>query len=61
MYIVRSGAADKFDSLVHELNQNPIDILNGVGLSATQFRDPDTYIAYSRLADLMETAALQCN
>ncbi len=61
MYIVRSGAADKFDRLVHDLNQNPIDILNRVGLSATQFRDPDTYIAYSRLADLMEIAALQCN
>ncbi|MDF5554959.1 AraC family transcriptional regulator, partial [Vibrio parahaemolyticus] len=34
MYIVRSGAADKFDSLVSELGQNPQEIMADVGLSA---------------------------
>ncbi|MCA0936626.1 AraC family transcriptional regulator [Vibrio alginolyticus] len=60
MYIVRSGAADKFDSLVSELGQNPIEIMKQVGLSAAQFRDPDTYIANSRLAELLENAAILC-
>lgn len=60
MDIVRSGAADKFDSLVSELGQNPIEIMKQAGLSAAQFRDPNTYIANSRLAELMEVAALRC-
>ncbi len=60
MYIVRSGAADKFDSLVSELGQNPIEIMKQAGLSAAQFRDPDTYIANSRLAELLEIAAMRC-
>ncbi len=60
MYIVRSGAADKFDSLVSELEQNPIEIMKQAGLSAAQFRDPDTYIANSRLAELLEIAAIRC-
>ncbi|MGP8305762.1 AraC family transcriptional regulator ligand-binding domain-containing protein [Vibrio sp. YIC-376] len=60
MYIVRSGAADKFDSLVSEHGQNPIEIMKQAGLSAAQFRDPDTYIANSKLAELLEIAAKRC-
>ncbi|TOQ99527.1 helix-turn-helix transcriptional regulator [Vibrio parahaemolyticus] len=60
MHIVRSGAADKFDSLVSELGQNPVEIMVAVGLSAAQFRDPDTYLAYPRLAELLEEAAARC-
>lgn len=60
MYIVRSGAADKFDSLVSEHGQNPIEIMKHVGLSEAQFRDPDTYIANSKLAELLEVAAILC-
>lgn len=60
MYIVRSGAADKFDSLVSEHGQNPIEIIKQAGLSAAQFRDPDTYIANSKLAELLEVAAKRC-
>lgn len=60
MHIVRSGAADKFDSLVSELGQNPVEIMAAVGLSAAQFRDPDTYLAYPRLAELLEEAAARC-
>ncbi|NIY82396.1 AraC family transcriptional regulator [Vibrio hepatarius] len=60
MHIVRSGAADKFDSLVSELGQNPVEIMAAVGLSAAQFRDPDTYLAYPKLAELLEEAAVRC-
>ncbi len=60
MYIVRTGASDKFNELVIDFGQNPISIINQVGLCSAQFRDPNTYIAYSRLADLMEEAARQC-
>lgn len=60
MYIVRSGAVDKFDSLVSELAQNPVDMMTTVGLSAAQFRDHDTYLAYPKLAELLEEAAYRC-
>ncbi|MFB9135667.1 helix-turn-helix domain-containing protein [Vibrio olivae] len=60
MYIVRSGAADKFSELVTDLGQNPIALMNQVGLTSAQFRDPDTYIASSKLAELLEIAALYC-
>jgi len=61
MYIVRSGAVDKFDSLVSSMNENPIHIMNKSGLDESQFRDPDTYIAYPRLAALLQIAATECH
>ena len=60
MAIVRSGAAQEFDRLTLEFEQNPNEIMSEVGLALSQFRDPDTYIAYSRLADLLEVAAAKC-
>lgn len=60
MGIVRTGAADKFNELVAEFGHNPISIINEAGLCSAQFRDPNTYIACSKLAELLEIAALRC-
>ncbi|MCB2382831.1 AraC family transcriptional regulator [Shewanella sp. SR1] len=60
MYLVRSGAVGQFEQLVLELGENPIEIMQQAGLRQAQFRDPNTYIAYARLAELLEIAALRC-
>ncbi|MBD1572576.1 AraC family transcriptional regulator [Vibrio sp. S17_S38] len=60
MHLVRSGAATQFEQLVLELNKNPIQLMHKVGLRQAQFRDPNTYLAYPKLAELFELAATQC-
>lgn len=60
MHLVRSGAAENLEQLVLELGENPIDLIRSAGLSQSQFRDPNTYIAYHKLADLMELCAIRC-
>lgn len=60
MYLVRSGAVAQFEQLVLELGENPIEMIHQAGLRQAQFRDPNTYIAYPRLAELLEIAAQRC-
>ena len=60
MYLVRSGAAAGLEQLVHELGGNPIDLIRSAGLSQSQFRDPDNYIAYDKLAGLLESCSRRC-
>ena len=60
MYLVRSGAVAGLEQLVHELGGNPIDIIRSAGLSQSQFRDPDNYIAYDKLAGLLEICSQRC-
>lgn len=59
MYRVRSGAAELIEPLIHEAGGNAIELILAAGLRQSQFRDPDTYIAYDKLADLMERCASQ--
>ncbi|MFV0594925.1 helix-turn-helix domain-containing protein [Shewanella sp.] len=60
MYLVRSGAVAQFEQLVLELGENPIEMIHQAGLRQAQFRDPNTYVAYPRLAELLEIAAQRC-
>lgn len=60
MHLVRSGAVAHFEQLVLELGDNPIQIMQQVGLRQAQFRDPNTYVAYSSMAELLEVAAQRC-
>ena len=60
MYRVRSGAIEGMAGLARQLGANPIEIIQEVGLSESQFRDPDTYIPYDKLADIMELCATHC-
>ena len=58
--MVRSGAAVQFEEFVRELGYNPVTLIRDAGLFQAQFRDPNTYIAYGRLARLLENASQVC-
>ena len=60
MYLVRSGAISGFHGLVSQLGHNPITMIRRVGLTPGQFRDDNTYISYTKMAELLETAAHIC-
>ena len=60
MFLVRSGAIEGFTRLVTELGGNPVRLLSAAGLSTTLLRDPNTYLPYSKLAELLELAAIAC-
>ncbi|MFV0574199.1 MAG: helix-turn-helix domain-containing protein [Vibrio sp.] len=59
MYLVRSGAASNFESLTLELGVNPIQLMHQVGLRQAEFRDPNTYISYAKLIELLELASIK--
>lgn len=61
MFLVRSGAIVGFTRLLTELGQNPVSLLTAAGLSSTLLRDPNTYLPYSKLAELLELAATACD
>lgn len=60
MPMVRSGALAFFEKQVFDLGENPLQIIRDAGLYQAQLRDPDTYIDYARMADLLELAAWRC-
>ena len=60
MFLVRSGAVDGFDTLVRELGGNPVQLIVEAGLTPAQFRNPNTYISYSKVAELLELGAQAC-
>ncbi len=60
MFLVRSGAINGYERLVTELGQNPVSLMAEVDLSHAQFRNPNTYISYNRLAQLLEITADAC-
>ncbi|GGO88882.1 AraC family transcriptional regulator [Marinobacterium nitratireducens] len=60
MYRVRSGGIAGFVELVRQLGANPFELIEQAGLGHAQLRNPDTYIPYPRLAELLELAAHRC-
>lgn len=61
MFLVRSGAIEGFSQVVNRLGGNPISLMSAAGLSQAQLRNPNTYISYSKLAELLEITASDCN
>ncbi|GAB3091223.1 AraC family transcriptional regulator [Aestuariicella hydrocarbonica] len=61
MYLVRSGAVDGIEKLIHDMGANPIELIQSLGLRQSQFRNPNTYIAYHKVAELMELCSDRCN
>lgn len=61
MNLVRSGSVAGFQRLAARYGANPIQLIQESGLSEAQFRNPDTYISYSKMALLLENAALACH
>lgn len=60
MFLVRSGAVSGFDTLLRSFHVNPIQLIHESGLSDAQFRDPNSYISYTKMALLLEKCAIKC-
>lgn len=61
MFLIRIGAIDGYQRLVTDLGGNPVKLLADVGFSPAQLRDPNTYVSYTRLAELLELTADACS
>ena len=60
MFLIRSGAIAGYQQLVSQLGRNPVELIAAAGLSSAQLRDPNTYVSYSKLAELLEISAVAC-
>lgn len=59
-HFVRAGSLLGFPEQVLRYSQNPTELLKSVGLSTAILNDPDLYIPYVHLAQLLENAADWC-
>lgn len=60
MYLAKSYSIIGYQKLVSELGANPVSLMRSVGFVPSQFSGADTYVAYEKLAELLERTALQC-
>ena len=58
--IVRCGGLSGYEKLVRELGRDPAALLRNMGLPTDYLRDPDRYIPYQTLAELLNRAANEC-
>ena len=61
VYQVRSAAIGGFDTLVRRLGHNPLSLLDQLGLNSAILRDPEILMPYTRVAELLELAAVHCD
>jgi len=61
MFLIRSGAIEGYTRLVAALGGNPVRLLAAAGLSESLLRNPNTYLSYSKLAELLEITAIACS
>lgn len=61
MYRARMGGIDGLEQLVRELGENPNVLMAQLGLTPAHFRDPDQYIDYPRMAELLHVCSTACN
>lgn len=61
MHLVRAGALEGFAPLVNSLGKNPAGLLRAAGLNPSVLRQPDMYLPYDRVADLLRLSAAHCN
>ncbi len=54
MFLVRSGAISGYEKLATSFGLNPVELLSRAGLSPAQLRNPNTYISYRAMINLME-------
>lgn len=59
-YLVRSGSLSSFPELVEELGQKPLALLDQVDLPIRVLQEPDLYMPYQKLAELLTLAAQRC-
>lgn len=60
-YFVRSGGLNGFSELVRNLGYSPSALLRQMGLGPAVLQNPDLYIPYSTLAELLSLAARECD
>ena len=60
MFLIRSGAIEGYARVVAALGENPVRLLAAAGLSESLLRNPNTYLSYSKLAELLEMTAITC-
>jgi AraC-like DNA-binding protein len=60
MFLIRSGVLEGFERQVRQYNENGIKLIRDAGLIPSQLRNPNTYISYSKVAELLEIAATAC-
>lgn len=61
MFLVRSGAIEGYTRFVAGLGENPVRLLSTAGLGESLLRNPNTYLSYSKVAELLEMTAVACN
>ncbi|MFD2229232.1 helix-turn-helix transcriptional regulator [Alkalimarinus sediminis] len=61
MYLIRSGAIEGYEKLVYQLGYNPHKIMQQLGMSSAQLREPEALISYVKVAELLELTAQACN
>lgn len=59
-HFVRSGALLGFSEWVRDCGQNPNTLMAEFGLTPAVVQDPDLYLSYTVLAQLMTAAAERC-
>lgn len=60
MHLIRIGAIGGIETLARQRGANPVKLIQRVGLSPSQFRDPNTFIALEKMAELVELCAIEC-
>ena len=61
VYCVRSGSLAGFTEFIAQQAANPIELLDLADILPAQLRDPDNMVLYSKVAELLELAALRIN
>ena len=61
MHLIRCGALEGFESLIRSLGGNPVEQFRQVGISVSQLRDPNSFISYSKMAEVLEICSHACN
>lgn len=60
MFLVRSSAIEGFEALVAELGANPVKLLTQVGLTPSRLQDPNHFIGFKQLVELLELTSDAC-
>lgn len=60
-YFVRAASLKGFDHLALSLGGNPVELLKSVGMTPASLRNPDTLLAYPKMAELLEISASVCD
>jgi len=60
MHLIRIGAIGGIETLVRQRGANPVHLIHEVGLSPSQFRDPNTLISLEKMAELVELCSIEC-